>query len=108
MYNISKPELPKLNLPYDQLKSIVIDKIKDATSFQFISVVSSEAAFMNTANIGFEKASNTTYENKLNQGDEGLIREIIWDLIIQRVLTIGDFHNHTWPFLTVTEYGRRA
>ena len=108
MYNISKPELPKLTLPYDELKSIVIDKIKDATSFQFTSVVSSVAAFINKENIGFNKASNTTYENKLNQGDEGLIREIIWDLIIQRILTIGDYHNHTWPFLTVTEYGQKV
>lgn len=105
---ITKPELPKLNLTYDELKSVVIDKIKDSKSFQFVTVVSTVANFINTSGIGYEKQSNTTYESKLNQSDEGLIREIMWDLIIQRILTLGDYHNHTWPFLTVTEYGQKV
>lgn len=105
---ITKPELPKLNLTYDEIKSIVIDKIKGATTFQFTAVVSGVANFVSTSNIGFEKVANTIYETKLNQTDEGLIREIIWDLIIQRIITIGDYHNHDWPFLSLTEYGKRV
>lgn len=36
------------------------------------------------------------------------MREIIWDLIIQRILTIGDYHNDNWPHLSVTEYGQKV
>ncbi|AMQ01656.1 hypothetical protein AY601_4835 [Pedobacter cryoconitis] len=32
-------------------------------------------------------------------------RAIIWNLIIEQVLTIGDYHNDTWPHLSVTDYG---
>ena len=103
---ISKPELPKLNITYEEIKSIVIDKIKGDTIFQFMAIVSRVASFVNASNIGFEKVANTSYDSKLNQRDEGLIREIIWDLIIQRIVTIGDFHNHNWPYLSLTEYGK--
>ena len=40
--------------------------------------------------------------------DANLVNEIVWDLIIERVLAIG--HNKTnpdWPFLRLTEYGKR-
>lgn len=39
--------------------------------------------------------------------DENKIREIVWDLIIERVLTIGDYHNDSWPWLSLTEYGKK-
>ncbi|GEO07369.1 hypothetical protein AAE02nite_50330 [Adhaeribacter aerolatus] len=106
--NIIKPEIPRLDIKYDELKSIVIEKIQNTTSFQFTSLVTAIAAYVNKESIGFVKQSNTTYENKLNQSDEGLIREVIWDLIIQRILTIGDFYNHDWPYLSVTEYGQKV
>ena len=107
-YTHTKSELPKLNIAYDELKSIVIDKIKNATSFQFNDVVSSVTTFINTTNTGFERPSNTIFENKLNNKDVGLIREIIWDLIIQRILSIGNFNGDAWQFLSVTEYGQRV
>jgi hypothetical protein len=107
-YNITKPELPKLNITYDELKSITIDKIKNTTSFHFNDVVSLVTTFVNTTNTGFERPPNTTFENKLNHKDVGLIREVIWDLIIQRVLSIGNFNGDAWQFLTVTEYGQKV
>lgn len=40
----------------------------------------------------------------LNNQEIELVQEIIWDLIIQRVVTPGaDRVNNTWPFLRVTD-----
>ena len=107
-YTHTKPELPKLNITYDELKSIVIDKIGNAKSFQFNDLVLLVTNYVNTTNIGFERPPNTIFENKLNHTDVGLIREVIWDLIIQRILSIGNFNGDTWQFLTVTEYGQKV
>ena len=40
--------------------------------------------------------------------DENRVREIIWDLITERILTIGDYHNDTWPWLSLTEFGENS
>lgn len=45
----------------------------------------------------------------MSERDGILVSEIIWDLIIQRVLTIGlDTINAQWPFLRLTEYGKKV
>jgi hypothetical protein len=42
----------------------------------------------------------------LSRDDIVLINEVIWDLIVQRVLTVGwDSANPDWPFLRLTEFG---
>jgi len=39
-------------------------------------------------------------------GDYSMINEVVWDLIVQRVLTLGlNDSNPKWPFLRLTEYG---
>jgi hypothetical protein len=46
-------------------------------------------------------------EKRLNPLDELSVNQIIWDLIIDRVLTIGmDASNQEWPWLRLTEFGR--
>jgi len=36
------------------------------------------------------------------------VREIIWDLIIERIVTIGtNASNPNWPWLKLTEYGKK-
>jgi hypothetical protein len=45
----------------------------------------------------------------LTASEQNLIREIIWSLIIQGILIPGlDDSNPNWPFLSVTEYGRKC
>jgi len=45
-------------------------------------------------------------QGKLNPGDKLAVREMVWDLIIDRVLTIGmDDVNDKWPFVRLTEFG---
>ena len=42
----------------------------------------------------------------VGRGDTPLINEVIWDLIVERVLTVGsDSSNQELPFLRLTEFG---
>jgi hypothetical protein len=45
----------------------------------------------------------------LARGDQSLLLEVIWSLIVQGILVPGlDDSNQAWPFLRLTEYGRRC
>ena len=45
----------------------------------------------------------------LESGESSLIHEVIWSFIIQGILVPGvDDSNQGWPFLRLTEYGRRC
>jgi hypothetical protein len=45
----------------------------------------------------------------LDKGDQSLVLEVIWSLIVQGILVPGlDDMNQGWPFLRLTEYGRRC
>ena len=45
----------------------------------------------------------------LDRGDATLLNEVIWNLIIQGILVPGfDDSNPAWPFLRLTEYGKRC
>jgi len=48
--------------------------------------------------------------NVLPREEKDAIREIVWDLIIQRVLTPGyvDDPHSSWPWIRLTEYGRAS
>ncbi len=47
-------------------------------------------------------------EPRLPKGDETDLQEVVWDLIVERVLTPGmDAMNPEWPWLRMTERGRR-
>lgn len=102
-------ELPKLELSYEELKTFVIEKIKEHESgFEFNNFLDSLARQFNAEKIGrSENQSNVTYDSKLSNSDKKIVREIIWDLIIQRVLSIGSYNNDSWPHLSVTEYGMK-
>lgn len=46
---------------------------------------------------------------QLQAQDKDAVREVIWDLIIERVLSIGiDSSNPNWPWLSLTEYGKKV
>jgi hypothetical protein len=45
----------------------------------------------------------------LDPEDEDRVREIIWYLIIERIITIGiDSSNPEWPWLKLTDYGNEV
>ncbi len=45
----------------------------------------------------------------LSEGDMTILQEVVWDLIVDRVITPGaDAMNPQWPLLRMTERGRRT
>ncbi len=104
-------EIEKINLPYEELENYVVENIKiSGTSFEFKNFCANLAKLLVDKGVvinphtpafqGINFCLKTTDENK--------VREILWDFIIQRVLTLGDYHNAGWPHLSLTEYGSKA
>lgn len=102
--------VPNINIPYEELKHLVINSLKGGSSFQF-------KTFCN--NIGYTAVKMELVKNPnppnfqalyypLQKKDENKVREIIWDLITERILTLGDYNNDTWPWFSLTEYGEKA
>lgn len=104
-------QIPSINVPYEELKHLVLDVIRQSgDSFQFKGLCNSIGNFAVSRKIvsnpnptGFQ-----TFDYPLQKTDENRVREVLWDLIIERVLTIGDYHNDSWPWLSVTAYGKKA
>lgn len=84
------------NVSYNELTKFVKHEIKGRTSFDFNNLV--DDVYRNQISEKDDSPSPKTYY-------KNSIREIIWDLIIERTLTIGDYNNNEWPHLTVTERG---
>ncbi len=102
--------IPEIIIPYEELKSLVIDSIKNnGLSFEFknlCNLIGNLAVKKELVKSPYELGFQATYF-PLQKNDENKVREILWDLIIERVLTIGDYHNDSWPHLSVTEYGEK-
>ena len=103
--------IPEIKIPYEELKSLVIESInKHGESFEFKNLCNfignlavSKNLVVNPQKPNFQSLSFT-----LQTSDENRVREILWDFIIERVLTIGDYQNNSWPHLSLTEYGKKA
>ncbi|MCY1529392.1 hypothetical protein D9M68_645320 [compost metagenome] len=106
-YSIQKFEMPNLILTRDELQEIIYRLMaKIEYSFDFNSFKQGLANHLLANNIGFEIEPNTSYSGSMKQKDEGIVREIIWDLIILRYLTPGGNGHDTWPTLTITSRGK--
>ena len=99
--------LPATLLTKPQLQEIVFDSIlQHGDSFQMANLLYSVTSKVKSIVGAFNIPTGTTYTEGLNQADIGRVREILWDFIILRYLTPGDFHNDGWPYLSVTETGK--
>ncbi|WCL51059.1 hypothetical protein [Leptospira sp. GIMC2001] len=105
-------KLEKLNLDINELRSLILEALKNKHETQYLTICSHVAA-LSVQKYNLKPDSRiisldeTTYY--LHQDDEDLIRELIWNLIIERVLTIGiNSSNAEWPFLKVTAYGEKV
>ena len=104
-------EISELKIPYEELKSLVIDAIRlPGNSFQYVNL------FNTIGGLAIEKSLALDPHPKgytggtywLNHSDQNKVREVLWDLITERVLTIGDHLHDSWPYLSLTEYGIKA
>lgn len=101
-----KNEMPELVLDKSELRELVIESFaSQGTSFQFDGLCRYIAHELSSKQTGFVAETNTIYQPILNRKDVGKIREIIWDLIVLRYLSIGDYYNDTWPYLSITALG---
>lgn len=104
-------EIPQINVPYEELKHMVLGSIKKhGDSFQFKNLchtIGHSAVENGIINNPYPDGRQTVYY-PLQKVDENRVREVLWDLIIERVVTIGDYHNDSWPWLSLTDYGKRA
>jgi hypothetical protein len=91
-------EISEINIPYEELKSLVISCLPNSVG----SAAVQKELVKNPNPPGFQGVYYS-----LNQSDRNKVRSIIWNLILEQVLTIGDFHSDTWPHLSVTEYGSK-
>ncbi|WP_316757461.1 hypothetical protein [Pedobacter aquatilis] len=107
MYITNYGPHPPINLPTSELRKVIIKKFgPKTTSFQFQSFCDYNVFhYLKSKGIGLTVSQNTIYKGGLDKGDCVRIRQIIWDLIIERYLTIGSYDNDSWPYFTVTERG---
>jgi len=100
-----------LKLPYEELKSIVTHALsKYESSFKFKQLCDSVGKIsvdMNLINSPYPP-NHQAFDYSIQKQDEDKVREIIWDFIVQRVVTIGNYNGDSWPWLSLTEYGKKA
>jgi hypothetical protein len=96
------------------LRSLILEHLKKSpqTQFSYIQtavrdLLAKQGAFPSEDECKKNGLDYTFYRGKqLNPQDQNVIRDIVWDLIVERVLTIGsDTANTAWPFLRVTKFG---
>lgn len=100
-----------LNITLDELRILVFEVFKNSSENQY-EVISREVKDL-IIRKGLIKDSDINFEyygcNQLSLYDKKRIRDIIWDLIIEKVITIGmDMSYNNWPFLKLTEYGKKV
>ncbi len=103
-------QVPNIDIPYEQLKHLVLQCLKGGSSFQFKNICNSIGALAvkNSIVIDPNPTEHQALYYPLQKQDENRVREIVWDLITERILTIGDYHNDLWPWFSLTDYGEKA
>jgi len=104
-------QIPDINIPFEELKHVVFECIKKhRDSFEFKSFCNTVGAQVVTTGIVLDPnpPGHQVFDFPLQKKDEDKVREILWDLIIERVLTIGSYSGDTWPWLSLTDYGKKA
>lgn len=104
--------LSNSNMNYDQMRRVVLEYVLSIDDFtQYNSILSGVAQLL----VSKQLAKDTEYYSspymkstpELTNIDADLVNEIVWDLIIERVLSIGaNKGNSSWPFLRLTRYGK--
>jgi hypothetical protein len=105
-YHVYENQMPRLTLTYEELKDIMqILLSRISGTFDFNGFVKTVANHLVQNQIGFKVATNTSYKPEMDWNDVSIIREIIWDFIVLRYVTVGGYGTDTWPSLTITQRG---
>ncbi|MCF0061809.1 hypothetical protein MUK70_21450 [Dyadobacter chenwenxiniae] len=103
---ISGP-LPPITLSNVELRDLMVSLFAaHPGNYSFINFVRLISSKIIEAKVGFNAEPHTTYSGELCQGDQTKVREILWDMIIDRHLTVGCNGHHEWPNFAVTDRGK--
>jgi hypothetical protein len=92
----------------EEARSFVMQAFRQRGCSQAAHVLTSVADLKAKAQ-GLDRARLGDGRQFLDKGDQPLLLEVIWSLIVQGVLVPGsDDIRQGWPFLRLTEYGRRC
>ena len=100
------------NCSYDEIRRVVLSVIKKKNFNQYSNIESQMADVLLSQNF-IQKTDNystvSSYSTiSLSSSDTDKVNQVVWDLIIERILTIGyNGCNDEWPFLRLTEQGKR-
>lgn len=98
---------------YDDIRRIVLSVIKKNDFSQYSHIESQVANVLLNQNL-INKTNNYSTTSSygtisLSASDSDKVNQVVWDLIIERILTIGhNGCNDSWPFLRLTEQGKRV
>lgn len=94
------------------LRNLTLEAFRRAPQTQFrtlIRAVAELAIERGLLEAGSTSGPHITYraEPQIPKQDENDLHEVVWDLIVERVLTPGiDADNPEWPWLRMTERGK--
>jgi hypothetical protein len=95
------------------LRKLTLEAFRRSSETQFetlkraVAELAVERGLLSTGSMGGLQFTHHT-EPQLAVQDQNLLQETVWDLIVERVLTPGiDAHNPQWPWLRMTERGKR-
>lgn len=100
-------EYPPVSLSTEEFRKIIIQQFNpNSNSFNFQTFTTNNILpYLKANNLGLVMPPNTAYTGGLDKGDCSRVREIIWDLITERYLTIGSYGQDSWPNFSITERG---
>ncbi|MFO0794185.1 MAG: hypothetical protein U0586_08965 [Candidatus Brocadiaceae bacterium] len=104
------PEKINLSIPLSELRSLALETFKKNPETQYLDLCSDVADLAIEKKIVQNKKQIGSIGRSfcLGDKDEDSVREIIWDLIVERVVTIGiNSSNPAWPHLKLTGYGKK-
>jgi hypothetical protein len=88
-------DLPPMTLSTEELTELLISLfVANPGNYSFTSCLNAISSYLIKIGTGFNAAANTTYYGGLCQSDQTKVREIVWDMIIDRHLTIGGAGHH--------------
>ena len=97
-----------LALTIDEMRPLVLQALSNCPQTQYLNLCRQVAYVAVQKSIVpnplGKNATNNDFE--LCNKDEIRVREIIWDLVVERVMTIGNNNGPAWPWLSLTEYGQ--
>jgi len=82
------------------LRKLILEVLRDKKGSQYLVIVDE------VEKLAAQQSLFPAQNKRLGSDDKIKIQEILWDLIVERILTVGlDECNPDWPFVRLSEYG---